>query len=235
MTHHGEHLAPGEHAAHRPVDGPRRQRGDDRVATRRALGAEPATDVLDDDPHLAGIETERGGDPGAAPPRALGRVDHGQVVAVPPRRARVRLHRVVVLRGRGVGHVDGRRRVGEALLDVADERVGVEVGVDVRRCVQAGMVGPELDVVRCDPVLDLDPRRHLLRDLECGGDDRGDDLAAVRHHRRAEQASSGSSCPLACGTSPQCRTASTPGVAVAVSVAICTISPRDTVEVTGHA
>ena len=94
---------------------------------------------------------------------------------------------MVVLRGRGVGHVDGGGRVGEPLLDVADERVGVEVGVHVRRRVEAGMLGPELDVVRCHPVLDLDPRRHLLRDLEGGGDDRGDDLAPVRHQRRAEQ------------------------------------------------
>jgi hypothetical protein len=85
---------------------------------------------------------------------------------------------------RQVEHHLGRR---ERHVDGPLLAVGLEGGVDFRRLVQTRVVDAQLAVVRLLRVFDLDESLGLPRCLERFGDDRGDELAAIRDAIRLEQ------------------------------------------------
>ena len=115
----GEHLLAGGGDLDRALDDLRGDRGEHHVRARQALGAEAAADVRGDHAHLRGLELEHLGDRARHARRALRRVVERQPAVLPDRDGRVRLHRVVVERGRRVGRVDGDRGRGERAVGVA--------------------------------------------------------------------------------------------------------------------
>src|SRR5438105_13374209 len=102
-------------------------------------------------------------------PGALVRVVERQPAVLPDRDRGMRLHRIVVLRGRRVRLVDGDRRRCERLLDVTFLRVRLEVRVDLVRLVEPRMIRAELDVVLLDVVVDTDELPALPARLRAGG------------------------------------------------------------------
>ena len=115
----GEHLRAGQDELDRPLHQPRCERGQDDVRPSSKPGAEPASQIGNEHPHVAlrQIEHGRQGLPHHHGP--LGAVVHGQTVLLPARRGRKQPHGIVGL-GRG-----GERLVVELLrrrergLDVA--------------------------------------------------------------------------------------------------------------------
>ena len=133
----GEHLLAPERALDGSVDHAGRDRGEHRLRPRRALGAEAAADVLGDHAHALGVELEHLGERAARAVGALDRVVEQEVAVLPDREAGVRLHRVVVDGGGGVGLVDLDLCACERLLRLALRGVGGERRVDLVRLVEA--------------------------------------------------------------------------------------------------
>jgi hypothetical protein len=119
--------------------------------------------------------------------RALvGVVDH-EVAVLPDGHAGVRLHRVVVERGRGVGGVDADLGGGNRSVEVPLRGVGRERGVDLLGRVHVRVVRPQHDVVRLRLVLDAQEALTLTRRLRRLGHHGRHDLPAVGHAVRLEE------------------------------------------------
>ncbi|MBB3357277.1 hypothetical protein FHT60_001503 [Novosphingobium sp. BK486] len=118
-AHHGlEHLLPAHHHAHRAAQFTRGDCSRDRFMGDAQLGAETATNIGCDDPHLVGREAQAVGNFLHVVGQHLIAAVQDQAVALPLRDRGVGLHRGAGVAGGVVFHVDGKGRVAHRLVKV---------------------------------------------------------------------------------------------------------------------
>ena len=106
-----EYAFAGERDADGPAGHARRHHAELVVEPQRALAAEPAADERRPQRHVLALQSEDVRETAGAAGRELARVVHGDaVVAGPDGNRRMRLDRVVVVRGRGERQIHGVRR-----------------------------------------------------------------------------------------------------------------------------
>src|SRR5207247_6592909 len=110
-------LVAGEHAADRPSELARQERGDDRVLAAGQLRAETAAHVLAVHADVTERDLERGLQRLADAEHRLRRLPDRELGALPARDRPVRLERVVELRRSAIRRLDDRLGGGERALD----------------------------------------------------------------------------------------------------------------------
>ncbi len=139
-----EHLTTRQHDPYRALQHGRGHHGGDLVRPH-ALGPEGAADVLGAHPYRRRIQREQARQLLRHPHAALVGVDDLKAAAFPARGGRMRLHRAVMLLGRGVFRVHDDGGGGETGLEIALLRR--QAGRVLRR-VRTGAPGEERDIVR---------------------------------------------------------------------------------------
>ncbi|SCD39476.1 hypothetical protein GA0115246_101271, partial [Streptomyces sp. SolWspMP-sol7th] len=174
-----------------PPDVQRRERGEDGLRARGALGAEAAADVRGVDGDVLFRHAEERGEGGADGVGALAAVVDDESSRLPRGDARVRLHGVVVERGDAVGAVDADGSGGEGVGEVAALAVGGIAAVRVVRAVDAGVSRAQFHVVRVGLVSDAQGEGPGAGGFQGLGDDDGDVPAEVRDARVLEDVQRG--------------------------------------------
>ena len=147
----------------------------------RQLVAEAAADIAGNDAHIFFWDVERAGEALLRADRQLRRRVHGQLRAVPHRHRRLRLHRRLMLIGRGIGRVDFDGSVGEGRIEVTDRTIGRLAAVDRALFDGGGTSSVQIPSAASGRIANAHRRRSCGRLLKRVGNDKGDGKAEIRH------------------------------------------------------
>ena len=176
-----EHLLACQDQLDRAADLARSHRRQHDMRPYRPLTSEAPTYKLSDDAHILGWNLEQVRDSFARGEDALCRIVQGEMISVPNSQSRVRLHRCLVLVGRGIVRIDLHRRAGVSGREVANRAIRGHAAIHAP-WVLGGRAGDvEVIVTRQRIVIYTDHRSGGSGLLKRFGDDEGDGEAKVKH------------------------------------------------------